>query len=438
MNNSRSRNNNYYDNNSNNDKNNNNKNDDENISRSSFHSNTVGDTVDITVVIGNTMEKFPATIEGINGDGTYTVRYMNGQLGYNIGANNVKFVSSDDRVGRKGERVECVVSINDDIHRFPAIILSVNSDGTYELEYGNGSIGHSINHSDVSFPDRKTNVMMKDDRSLKIPSFSASPSRSVSPREVRNSREGNPSNMSKNQRPGIEKSRKHVQFSNISEFQRYDNDNHYDYDKKNRDNGNSYKSDNYNYYGDISKVNRNRTTKSGISDNLSEVYGVIDSIRNISTAGKDDNADKLLKALVSSAMVTEAAVKASAEASAATAEAIRASSVVSNAISSLIPQRRQEGNHSVTATDGSSILVAPRLNIVGWKCQGNRNHKGSRSVPDDVRSISSGDEVTVEVVYKVNQVNEDGSFELMYGNNQGWISNAQFQLNGNKDSIDPQ
>jgi len=92
------------------------------------------------------------------------------------------------------------------------------------------------------------------------------------------------------------------------------------------------------------------------------------------------------------------------------------------------------GNHSVTATDGSSILVAPRLNIVGWKCQGNRNHKGSRSVPDDVRSISSGDEVTVEVVYKVNQVNEDGSFELMYGNNQGRISNAQFQLNGNNNN----
>ena len=379
--------------------------------KSNLHS--VGETVDIAAVVNNSVEKFPAKIEGVNEDGTYTVRYMHDKLRYDDPVDNAELLSSDDRKEETGKNVECAVTANDEIHRTTATNLSVNNDSDKcKIQNENSGVEQPIDNLSLSFPENIRDSTDKS-KSLRNPSFSNSP-RSTSTGILTNVRRGSRDSMVKNdQLPENEasvqdkkryrKPQRHVQFSNTTDYQEYDVDN-----------------------GDRDYVDSHEI-KNGC--NLTELNSMIDNLCTLNMSSNDDNVQQLLQALVSSAMVTEAAVKASAEASAATAKAIRASAAVSNTISSLIPQQQSEiGNNKTVATQ-SSDPVGPSLQVVDWKRQyEKRDRMGSCRIPDSIEDISCGDEVTVEGVYRVHRTNTDGSFELVDVYNEQIISNVQLNL----------
>jgi hypothetical protein len=116
----------------------------------------VGDIIEVTIVIDLCLEKFPAVIEKVNRDGTYNVRYEDGTVDFYIDESCGKVVNEDASPGRVGEIVEVVQVLGMKFQRFSAKILSVNDDGSYCVEYSDGSITSSVPQRAVYFSERCT------------------------------------------------------------------------------------------------------------------------------------------------------------------------------------------------------------------------------------------------------------------------------------------
>lgn len=124
-----------------------------------------GDKVEIVVVMDDAVQKFPATVIKVNPDDTYDVRYETGHIGHNIEPHTVKFAkNSFESAGIVGEIIEVAVFLNGNVERFPGNINSVNSDGTYDVRYFNGQLGRGIQHNSIIFIERSPRKYSKAQR----------------------------------------------------------------------------------------------------------------------------------------------------------------------------------------------------------------------------------------------------------------------------------
>jgi hypothetical protein len=109
--------------------------------------------------------------------------------------------------------------------------------------------------------------------------------------------------------------------------------------------------------------------------------------------------------LLTSASITEAAVKASAQASSVTAEAVKAASLITQALSSMIPP---QGNNQQQASSFN-----------------NKKFKVASNVKD-FDKFSVGNVISLQFQAKIIRINEDGTYDLKFDNDQIYGANLLF------------
>ena len=417
---------------------------------------SIGEKINITVLYGETIEKFPATIESINEDGTYNIIYADGQLGRDIENSTIKIIKDDDSTGKVGEYVEVVVLINDIIERFPGRIIAVNTNRLYDVKYLNGNIGYSIGHESVLFPKRESKKQKTMFNSNKSFSNSSSPRQQQQQQQqqqqlMNTKQSSSPKNSSpRNGMPGTSslpaqrisspnftqpasendfKSREKVLiFSNEentfvpAEIRRVNTDGSYDVKMES---GSTIPRVHPSYLkpypskNDKSFDNANRKQVhfdsadssidfKGFSKSLGKLQRDLRKINPSDGASRNNETyfnDSITSALLTSASITEAAVKASAQASSVTAEAVRAASLITQALSSMIPPH------------GNNQLQASSFNNKNFTVVSNAK---------EFDEFSIGDVIPLQFQAKIIRINEDGTYDLKFDNDQIYGANLLF------------